>query len=353
MKVPDRVSTRRPDIPPHLDDAIAAALAIEPVDRPGSAAEFARLLQGRTTLAMRVEASAPPVQPTLAVLPFENLSADAQDEFLADGITEEIMMALGRLRTVQVAARASSFAFKGRRGEVKAIAGQLGVGSIIDGTVRRAGNRVRVTAQLVDAATGFPTWAERFDRETEDTFSLQDDIAHAIAQALHLALFPAGVERARNVTGAAHEAYLRGRFALHKRTELELVRAVAHFEDAIRGAPDFAPAYAALGDALVLLGIYGAHPPADVMPRARSAAEHALRLDPSIADAHTTLGAVRALFDWDWDASSDAFERARTLSPTYSTALHWLAMHNALPRGRFAEALDVIQRARALDPSLR
>jgi TolB-like protein len=354
MKVPPRISTRRPDIPPHIDDAVAAALAMEPDDRPGSAQMFARALKGeRGHASVRLDAvplgTAAPT-PTIAVLPFENLSADTQDEFLADGITEEIMTALSRMRTLRVAARASSFAFKGKRADVKAVAGRLGVASIVDGTVRRAGNRIRITAQLVDAATGFPTWSERYDRQTDDAFALQDDIANAIAEALNVKLFPASVDKSRAIAASAHDVYLRGKFSLNKRTEADLWRAVAFFEEAIRDAPEFAPAHAGLGDAYLLMGIYGARSPRDVMNKARAAAEGALRLDPSLGEAHTTLGAIRALFDWDWAASEEAFQRARTLSPAYSTALQWYAMHNALPRGRFDEARGAIQRAHTLDP---
>jgi serine/threonine-protein kinase len=353
MKIPARISTRRTDIPQHIDDAIAAALAMEPADRPATAADFAKALLGRTGHAsVRIDAARPETAPTptIAVLPFENLSADAQDEFLADGITEEVMTALTRMRTVRVAARASSFAFKGKRADVKTVAGRLGVASIVDGTLRRAGNRIRVSAQLVDATTGFPIWSDRFDRETGDVFALQDDIANAIAQALNVKLFPANADHLRSVTASAHDAYLRGKFALNKRTEQDLVRAVSFFEEATREAPDYAPAHGGLADALLLLGIYGARPPRDVMNAARAAAERALSIDPSLGEAHTTLGAVRALFDWDWKGSEDSFQRARTLSPTYPTALHWFAMHHALPRARFADADDAIRRAESLDP---
>jgi serine/threonine-protein kinase len=292
-----------------------------------------------------------PGMPAIAVLPFANMSADPENEFLSDGISEEIMGALSRLRTLRVAARTSSFAFKGRRVDVRSIGKQLGVATVLDGSVRRAGSRLRVSAQLVDATTGFEIWSDQLDRHFDDAFSIQAEVAQSIAGALRATLLDAGVSSASGaVSGTAYEIYLRGRYALNKRTESELHNAASCFEAAAAHDPEFALASAGLADALLLLGIYGARTPTDVMPKARAAAERALEINPSLPEAHATLGAVRALYDWDWKGSEDAFRRAVTLGPRYSTAYQWLAVDLLLPRGRFDEAQAAIDRARSLDP---
>jgi serine/threonine protein kinase/tetratricopeptide (TPR) repeat protein len=364
-EVAPRLSTLVAGIPPSLDDALAAALSRDPIDRPASALQFARAITAmpgdaalspagvaQASVSFPRPAGAPPsALPSVAVLPFANLSGDPANEFLSDGITEEIMSTLSRLRTIRVAARASSFAFKERREDVREIAGKLGVGHVLDGSVRRAGTRIRVTAQLVDAKTGFETWSDRLDREFDDAFAIQDEIARAIAAALSATLLPdAGVTSGDVIGGAAYELYLRGRFALNKRTEADLLAASRFFTDAVERQPDLAVAHAGLADAQLLLGVYGAAPATETMPRARVAAQHALALDPALGAAHATLGSVRALHDWDWIGAEDAFRRAMALDPRYPSAWQWRAMNLLIPRGRFDEARNAMDRARALDP---
>ena len=193
-----RIAALVPDVPGHVDEAIAAALSFEPDDRPATAGAFARLLSGATTrrpgqttsmaraqtVTRRAATISDDGMPSVAVLPFANLSGDPQNDYLSDGITEEIMTTLSRLRTIRVAARSSSFAFKGRHEDVRAIAEQLGVSAVLDGSVRLSGTRVRVAAQLVDAHTGFQMWSDRIDRSFDDAFAIQDDIARAISDAL-------------------------------------------------------------------------------------------------------------------------------------------------------------------------
>jgi len=289
--------------------------------------------------------------PSVAVLPFTNLSGDPQHDYLSDGITEEIMTTLSRLRTIRVAARSSSFAFKGRHEDVRAIAEQLGVTSVLDGSVRLSGQRVRVAAQLVDAHTGFQIWSDRIDRSFDDAFAIQDDIARAISDALSVTLLQASTTATRDhVAGAVYELYLRGRFALNKRTESDLHAAARFFEEATVKDPEFALAFAGQADALLMLGVYGAEPATSVMPRARAAAERALAIHPALGEAYATLGSVRALFDWDWAGAEDAFQRAKALSPRYPTAWQWSALNLLLPTGRLDEARRAIDRARTLDP---
>ena len=352
------------DLPIWVDEAVAAALALEPAERPSTALAFARRIAlptddgpsatpGGSNLAALRTSGVPgaPALPSVAVLPFANLSNDPENEFLSDGITEEIMSTLSRLRTMRVAARASSFAFKDRKSDVREFAERLGVDHVLDGSVRRAGGRVRINAELVDARSGFQLWSDRFDRPFDDAFAIQDEIARAIADALSATLLKDTRNTAReSIAGAAYESYLRGRFALNKRTEASLDAAAKQFIEAASAQPGYALAYAGLADALVVLGIYGARPAAEVMPEARAAAEQALAIDPSLGEAHATIGAVRALHDWDWTGAADSFNRAVALTPRYPTAWQWRAMDLLLPLGKLDEARAVIDRARTLDP---
>jgi serine/threonine protein kinase/tetratricopeptide (TPR) repeat protein len=363
-----RLASCCPDVPSYIDAAVAAGLAFEPDDRPATAGALARMLTGggatstrgpipRTTVAARGTATQRAAaisdgdMPSVAVLPFANLTADPLDDFLSDGITEEIMTTLSRMRTIRVAARSSSFAFKGRHEDVRVIAEQLGVTSVLDGSVRRSGTRVRVAAQLVDARTGFQLWSDRIDRAFDDAFAIQDDIARAIVDALSATLLETSTTASHDqVAGPVYELYLRGRFALNKRTEAELLAATEYFEQAVAQNAEYALAFAGLADALLMLGVYGARPADSVMPRARGAAEQALAIHPALGEAHATLGSVRALFDWDWRGAEDSFQRARALSPRYSTAWQWYALNLLIPRGRLDEARTAIDRARSLDP---
>jgi len=366
-----RLSSRAAGIPQEVDDAVAAALALDPAERPAGANAFAKLLRVAggpaartiTPQTMSVPAASSqvpnrtlgiatdPTLPSVAVLPLVNLSSDAENEFLSDGITEEIISTLSRLRTIRVAARASSFAFKSHRPSVQEVAAQLGVNNVLDGSVRRAGKRIRVSTQLVDANTGFPVWSDRFDRDFDDAFAIQDEIASAISDALSATLLnQSGPWTREAVTGAAYEHYLRGRYALNKRTEADLQAAVDHFIAAAEEQADYPLAYAGLADSLLLLGVYGTRPSREVFPPAREAIEKALALDPSLGESHAALAAVHSLYEWNWRVAGDMFRRAIALSPRSPTAWQWRAMHELLPQRRFDDARAAVDRARSLDP---
>ena len=356
-----RLTWKVPDLPARVDEAIAAALSMAPEARPGTANAFARMLVESVAYSTSTPSSpsrtitpgtaAAAALPSVVVLPFANLSGDRENDFLSDGITEEIISTLSRMRTIRVAARTSSFAFKGKQVDVRTIAEQLGVTNVLDGSVRRSGARVRVTAQLVDAITGFQLWSDRIDRSFEDAFQIQDDIANAMADALSATMLQATRAGTREVVdGAAHELFLRGRFALNKRTEPELRAAAKFFVEAVERQPEFALAWAGLAEAHLVLAVYGAMPPNEVMPIAREAAERALGIDPALGEAHATLGTVRALFEWDWDRAEDSFRRAVSLSPRDPTVWQRRAMNVLVPRGKFDEARSAIDRARVLDP---
>jgi eukaryotic-like serine/threonine-protein kinase len=368
--IPKRLRVLRPDVPALVDEAVARALSLDPAHRHGTAGEFRRALvaapppvktlnsgglpsvaprERRRTLSDEHVASLP----SIAVIPFANLTGDPENDYLCDGITEEIIGVLSKLRNLRVAARTSSFAFKGARQDARTIGDQLKVRTILEGSVRRAGNRVRINTQLIEVAGGYQRWSERFDQELDDVFRIQDDIATAICDTLKVTLLgesPRTAVSEPTKNPHAYEAYLKGRFFLNKRTEEDLRRAVGLLTQAAEHDPEFALAQAGLADTFTVLGIYGTMAPAEVMPQARKAAERALEIDPTLAAAYVSLGVVRSVFDWDWAGANDVFGRAIAISPRYPTAHQWYAMNFLVPQGHFAEALDAIDSARTLDP---
>ena len=297
-------------------------------------------------------AGAAPIEHSIAVLPFANLSTDEENEYFADGITEELLNALAKLDGLKVAARTSSFVFKGRNVPIDSVARALNVAHVLEGSVRKAGSRVRITAQLIEAENGYHLWSETYDRELKDIFAVQEDIARAITDALQIRL--AGLGTAPLVTRPtedieAYELYLKGRYHWNLRTDTGLRTAVKYFEQALNRDPTYAQAYAGLADAYSLLGYFGDLPPKEAYPKARSAAERALRLDPTLAEAHTSLAYLRMVQDFDWEGAERGFRRALALQPNYATAHHWYAFH-LLWTGQIEEALREIQRATELDP---
>lgn len=351
FETPVRVDTIRSDVPLHVARAIEKALSRDPADRFPTAGAFAEQLAGQS--GEWAAAPRPPEKPSIAVMPFANLGGEPENVYLADGITDEVISALSRLRTLQVAARTSSYAFRGKSDDIAAIGARLKVTSILEGSVQRAATRIRVKARLVSVSTGFPSWSEQFDRELTDVFAIQDEISGAICRTLESTLVgavPAALTNAAATDVETYELYLKGRFFWNKRTEHHLIHATELLDAATVRDPLYAPAFAGLADAYAVLGIYGAKPPRDVMPLARLTAQRALAIDPSLAEAHATLGLVAAAYDRDRSAAEGAFHRALTLAPTYAPALQWRAVTHHVPHGRFDDAIADIEKARALDP---
>jgi TolB-like protein/Flp pilus assembly protein TadD len=296
------------------------------------------------------------VQPSVAVLPFANLSTERENEYFSDGMTEELITALGKVEGLRVAARASSFAFKGKPLDVAEVGRTLNVAAVLDGSVRRSGKRVRVTAELVDAQDGGRVWADSYDRELRDVFQMQDELAHAIVGALRVPLKVAArpnTDLVRTATSdpEAHDLYLQGRFLWNQRTYEALGSAAKYFEAAAARDPAYAEAFAGLADTYVLLPQYGRVRPRDAFAKARAAAERALVLDSTLAEAHTSLALVR-MDKYDWPGAGAAFRRALALNPNYATAHQWYSSYlGAL--GRQDEAVAEVERAHALDPLSR
>lgn len=289
---------------------------------------------------------------SLAVMAFDNLSSDPESEYFADGMTEELISALGRLDQLRVAGRASSFAFKGRNVDEREVGEQLAVGNVLAGSVRKAGQQLRVTVQLVDARTGYQLWSETYDRQLADVFAVQEEIAQAVAEALDLRL-PRGLEsfrlRDRPPDLEAYELYLRGRHAWRGRTRQGLELAVDHFQRAIARDPGFAEAHAGLADTYIQLAGWHYRSRGEALPRAREAVERALALEPDLIEALTSRGNLRLRVDHAPDSALADFRRAIELNPSYSIAYHWYGVTLA-QLGRLDEALREFRRAAELDP---
>jgi TolB-like protein/Flp pilus assembly protein TadD len=291
-------------------------------------------------------------RPGIAVLPFANMSADPADEFFADGITEEIINALAQLPGLRVAARTSCFAFKGKHEDLRAVADKLGVGTVMEGSVRKSGTRLRITAQLINAGDGCHLWSERYDRELSDVFAMQDEIAGAIAAKLQLALTGKPAPRAAPASAEAYQLLLKGRVLLNRRGRA-ILESRACLEQAVALDAGSAEAHALLGDCYRLHAMYGIAPPTEMMPRARASAEHALALDPEQVEALATLANIAATFDRDVAASAAFTDRALARDPAHVRALCeraiWLSLLDANPGG-FEQALLDLRRARSIDP---
>jgi TolB-like protein/Tfp pilus assembly protein PilF len=300
--------------------------------------------------------------PSIAVLPFVNMSRDEENEYFADGLAEELLNVLAGIRGLRVASRTSAFFFKGSKTDLPTIARKLGVATILEGSVRKAGKRVRVTAQLIEVASDSHLWSRTYDRDLDDIFAVQDDIAQSVVTELHKALFPdasaAAAAAATEVQEAsagrtdnaeAHREYLQGRFFLERITQADVERAITHFQRAVELDPDFALAWAALGTAVFLRGLHGWSPDARAAyESARSAAQRAIDVAPGIAEGHICMSKILAT-DWDWDGADAAIEKALALAPGNGAA-HRAAAIRAASRGRPDDAIDHARQAVSLDP---
>jgi eukaryotic-like serine/threonine-protein kinase len=351
VQTPADVSALRAGVPRPVARTVQRALARTPVDRYETGAHFVTSLGEVEVAPVRVVAP----EKSLAVLPFVNMSADPENEFFADGITEEIINALSQLEGLRVAARTSCFAFKGKTEDLRVIGDRLGVGSVLEGSVRKAGSRLRITAQLVNVTDGCHLWSERYDRELSDVFAMQDEIAGAIAAKLELGLAAttaAAPPRSAPGNLEAWELLLKGRVLLGRRGRA-IVEARACLERAVALDPGLAEAHALLGDCFRLHAMYGIAPATEMMPLARASAERALALDPAQVEALATLANVTANFDWDTERANALTDRALALDPSHVRALaeraSCVALRNATPEA-MERALRDVRAACEIDP---
>jgi TolB-like protein/DNA-binding winged helix-turn-helix (wHTH) protein/Tfp pilus assembly protein PilF len=291
---------------------------------------------------------------SLAVLPLENLSGDASQNYFADGMTDELITDLAQISALRVISRTSVMAYKGARKPLPQIAHELNVDAVVEGTVLRSGDQVRITAQLIEAPTDKHLWSQSYEGELRDTLALQSGVASAIADQIRINLTPreqAALKNVKVVNPEAYESYLKGRYFWNKRTADGLKAALAYFKQAIEEDSKYAKAYSGLADTYALLGDwqYAVMTPKEAFPEAKAAAIHALELDNTLGEAHNSLAFVLDGFDWDLDAGGKEFQRAIELNPGYATAHHWYAWHLSL-LGRFDEAITEMRKAENLDP---
>jgi len=304
------------------------------------------------TLNARGKTPSADARKSVAVIPFVNMSDDAQNEYFSDGISEELLNVLVGINGLRVPSRTSSFTFKGSHLKVAEIGEQLGVENVIEGSVRKDGDRIRVTAQLIDVATDTHLWSETYTRKLDDIFAVQDEIAHAIVTAMEISL--SGEDREQleahsTSNAAAYNKYLQGRHLWNQRSMQSLQAAIEPLREAVDLDPGFSQAWAALADTYVLFPEYGVGSVAEFIPLAREATQRALAINPDSARALTTSGYYKALFDYDWDGANRDFARAITLEPGYATAHHWFG-EVLVAQGRLDEALEQLHIAAEADP---
>jgi serine/threonine-protein kinase len=352
---PEPPAAVRPDLPPFLEGIILAALEKSPAARTRTAAELAATLRagpGAADARPRRPAAGPRAIAALAVLPLRNLSGDPDQEFFADGMTEALISRLAQIGSLRVISHTSVSVYKGVRKPLPAIAHKLKVDAVVEGSVVRSGDRVRVSAQLVEAASDRHLWSNTYDRPLGDVLDLHSEVSRAIVEELRAHLTPNERQRlsgARTVQPAAYEAYLRGRHFWNKRSPVGLAKGTAFFQESIDADPLYAPAWSGLADCYNLLGAFRWKPSREAFPLARAAASRALELDADLAEGHTSLGFVLQYYDWDWARADAAYRRAVDLNPGYVTARQWYADY-LTGVGRIAEAFAEIERASELDP---
>lgn len=289
-------------------------------------------------------------QNSIAVLPFVDMSAGRDQEYFSDGISEEILNTLARVPGLRVAARTSSFSFKNKDVNVEDVARQLRVANVLEGSVRRVGERVRISAQLINAANGFEVWSESFDRELKDIFAVQQEIGQAIASRLRIQLSAEQTPATAATTNQiAYDKYLRGRFFLAKRTPDGLQRARQYFSESTNDDPSFAPSYAGLAATLLVLPLYIDINVSELRPQARQATLRALELDSTLAEGWAALGYIRMSYDHDWEGAATAFERALRLNPSDPNTRTWYGDHLA-GKNQLNAAIAQYRRAAELDP---
>jgi len=355
-KTPEPIERLAPNLPPAVVRIVSRALSKDPVARYQQAEQMLADLQAcqqQAARAPRVEAAAPGAdRPSIAVLPFANLSADKEQEYFCDGMTEELSAALSALRTLRVTAHTSAMQFKGQAIDIRRVGEQLNVQTVLEGSVRKAGSRLRVTAQLVNAADGYHLWSERYDRDLDDVFRVQEDIARAITEKLKVELTrPAGRPFMKRPTDnlEAYQAYLKGRHLWAHRYSLGPEPARQSFARALEFEADFPAALAGLADCYTTFGLYSVAPVPQVSARARVALERALALDDTCAEAHASVGRLHMFLDWNWPAIERAFGRALDLEPDAAQDRAYFAMALAM-YGREPEAIREAEQASARDP---
>jgi len=352
---PPSIRSLRSDVPKEFERIIEKVLKKDVRERYQSVQALKKNLEsiitpGRSGTTGR-KVTTPKSKPSIAVLPFRDMSSQRDQEYFCEGIAEELINALVKLKGLRVAARTSAFQFKDRDSNIKKIGEELDVKTVLEGSIRKAGNRLRITAQLINVEDGFHIWSEKYDRDLDDIFAIQDEISMAIVDKLKVRLL--GKERSALVKRGtenleAYDLYMRGRFFWEKRGE-GLKRAVEYFKEAIEKDPKYAAPYAGIADSYTLLAFYGFLPSHDAMPKAREYAQKAIEIDDTIAEARTTLAFIHQYYEWDLAKAEQEFKRAIELNPAYPPAHYWCSAA-LFYTDRHEEALSENERAIELDP---
>jgi serine/threonine-protein kinase len=351
---PEPLTARRPKVPGALEQIVSTLLEKEPDERYANMnallVDLRRLQQQVTSEDSKAPEARP--APSIAVLPFVNMSADPEQEYFCDGMAEELINALTHVEGLHVVARTSAFSFKGRHIDVREIGHLLNVETVLDGSVRKAGTRLRITAQLIKVADGYHMWSERYDRELEDVFAIQDEISLAIVEALKVQLLEeqkAALAQRYTDDLEAYNLYLKGRFYLNQRGPA-LGRALEYFQQAIDRDAQFPLAHAGLAEAYIFLAVYALMPPVEALPHAKQAATRALALNDRLPEAHVAAGLFEWFYNWNTSRAEKAIAQALELNPGHVNAHYQYGAYLLYTTGRFEEARAHLRRVIELDP---
>jgi serine/threonine-protein kinase len=346
-ETPASLASLNPGVTPDLDRLVARCLEKDPSRRPASASEVRASLEAIRGVPLSGTGAtlvpAAPKAPSVAVLPFADMSPARDQEYFCDGIAEEIINALVQLEGLRVAARTSSFAFKGKLEDVREIGRRLGVGTVLEGSVQKSGDRLRITVQLIEVEDGYHIWSERFDRRADDIFAIEDEISLGVVAKLKVKLLAgeSGVfVRRHEPSQEAHNLYLKGRYFFNRRGPEDIQRAIAHFEKAIAADPDYAMPHVGIAETFFIMGLWGLLPPRQVFGRAKTGALRAIELDDSLIEAHMLLGCELFLHERDWSAARPHFERAGKFLPV-STLGRLARCAYEMAAGRRRETLEI------------
>jgi TolB-like protein/DNA-binding winged helix-turn-helix (wHTH) protein/Flp pilus assembly protein TadD len=351
---PNLIEIQSAELAPRAGDLPEAKGVLRSLSWKRSSWALLLVLLGVTAWMLRPKNGPSPVILSLAVLPLENLSHDPSQDYFADGMTDELITELGQISELRVISRTSAMTYKGAHKSLPQIAGELNVDAVVEGTVLRSGDQVRITAQLIQASADKHLWAQSYEGDVHQTLALQRQVARAIAEEIQIELTSHErdvLKSVKTVNPDAYEAYLKGRFFWNKRTADGMKEAISYFSQAIEKDPNYAPAYAGLTDSYALAGDwkYGVLAPKDAYPKAKAAAVKAVELDSALGEAHISLALCLDNFDWDFSYAGKEFTRGIELSPSYATGHDWYGWHLA-SLGRNGEALAQVEKAENLDP---
>lgn len=360
---PDPISLHNRDVPTDVEYVIQKLLAKKREARYQTAAELlddvAELIRGLhnsgsvSGFVTGERRFRPPVKRAIAVLPFADMSPKKDQDYFCEGMAEEVINALSQVEGLSVVSRSSAFQFQGKNYDLREIGETLRVSVVLEGSVRQAGNRLRIAARLVNVADGYHIWSESYDCEMKDVFDIQDEISRAIVQALKIKLVGEQKNQLiRRYTDniEAYHLYLKGRHYWNKRVASSVRMAMQYFQEALAEDPEYALAYAGIADCYIVPGYYGLMDARKVMPLGREAALKAISIDDKLGEAYCTLGMISSVFDFEWLKGDNYFRRAQELTPSYANSFMWHALFNLVPTGRLEDALKKAQKARELDP---